>query len=704
MSRLTHPPSGKRTKYLIVVAWLLIASIAAPLALQLPDAVTDDEVSWLPRSAEATAAFERAQSAFPDADRLVAVAVYAREGGLTDADRAKAAADREAFARHAVDGRVPPPVASADRQALLVSFPLAGTDKAQESAAGTIRDRLEAGAPAGLETGLTGSAGAEKDLDDAFAGLDGMLLFVAAGVVALILLITYRSPILWLIPLISVAVANYVAMAAVYLLAEGGLTVNFQAQSILTVLLFGVGTDYALLLIARYREELRRHSDRHEAMAVALRRSFAAILASAATVTLGLLALLAAELNSTRGLGPVAAVGVVSAFVVMTTLLPALLVLFGRWVFWPFVPRYDQGAADHDVADDHPAWGKVARFVGRRPRPIWIGTAVALGVLTLGVSQMSVGLRDADTFTEEVGSVTGQRLIERHYPAGASYPADIYATARAADETTATARSVDGVAEVQAPLRSSDGQWVHVQAVLAAAPDSQAAKDTVDRLRDAVHAVPGAQALVGGNTAVDLDTERASDRDNKVVIPLILSVVFLILVVLLRAIVAPVLLLTSVVLSFAAAMGVAALIFEAIGHPDVWVGFPLQAFLFLVALGVDYTIFLMTRAREEAGELGHRRGVLHALTVTGGVITSAGLVLAATFSALVVLPLVPSLQIGIVVAVGVLLDTFLVRSLLVPALAVDVGRRVWWPGRLARGDDIEPQRTAAVAAGPTRAR
>jgi len=480
-------------------------------------------------------------------------------------------------------------------------------------------------------------------------------------------------------------VASQVAGAAVYLLAKlGVLTVDFQGQTILTVLVFGVGTDYALLLIARYREELRRHRDRHQAMAVALRRSFPAVLASAATVAIALLCLLAAQLPATRGIGPVAAVGVAAALVTMTTLLPALLVLCGRWLFWPFVPRHTEAAVGHDIAADHGMWAKVARGVGRRPRPIWIGTAVALGALTFGIGNLSVGLPNSETFTKDVGSVTGQRLIEQHYPGGASAPADTFATAGSADRVVAAARVVDGVADVRAPEPSADGQWVRVQAVLTAAPDSRAAKDSVDRLRDAVHGVPGSQAVVGGDTAATLDTERAASRDNTVIMPLILGVIFLILVALLRALVAPLLLLASVVLSYAAAVGAAGLVLDAIGHPKLFFGLPLQVFLFLVALGVDYTIFLMTRAREEAGQLGHRAGILHALTVTGGVITSAGLVLAATFAALSVLPLVPSVQTGIIVAVGVLLDTFIVRSLLVPALAIDVGPRAWWPSRLVR--------------------
>jgi putative drug exporter of the RND superfamily len=686
-SRITGLPSGRRTKFLALFLWLVLASVAGALAGNLPEVVNNDSLSALPASAEAAKAAERAEQAFPGSDKLVAVAVYARESGLTAADRAKADADRKAFARYAEGSGIPAVFPSEDGKALMLSFPLAGSDDDQEAAVTGIKDRLADRAPPGLQTALTGSAGAVDDIFDAFEGMDATLLLVTAGAVVLLLLLSYRSPVLWLVPLVSVAIASQVASAAVYLLARyGGLAVDFQSQSILTVLVFGVGTDYALLLIARYREELRRHRDRHQAMAVALGRSFPAILASAATVSIALLCLLAAQLPATRGLGPVAAVGVVVALVTMATLLPALLVLFGRWLFWPFVPRYTEAAVSHDIAAYHGVWARVASFVGRRPRPIWIGTVVALGVLTLGIGNLTVGLPGSESFTKEVGSVTGQRLVEQHYPGGTSAPVDILAAAGTADRVVAAARTVEGVADVRPPVPSPDGRWVAIQAILDTAPDGQAAKDTIDRLRETVHGVPGSQAVVGGDTAAELDTDRTASRDDKLVMPLILAVTFLILVVLLRAIVAPLLLMASVVLSFAAALGAAALILDLLGYPKLFFGLPLQVFLFLVALGVDYTIFLMTRAREEVGQLGHRAGVLHALTVTGGVITSAGLVLAATFAALSVLPLVPSVQIGVVVAVGVLLDAFVVRSLLVPALAVDVGPRIWWPGRPVRAE------------------
>jgi putative drug exporter of the RND superfamily len=683
--RLAGVPSGRRAKFAMLTFWLVIAAAVAPLAVKLAEVVDNDTLAALPSAAEAGRAAERAEGAFPQPDALVAVAVYARDGGLTEADRAKVEADRAALARYAEGGQVPPPTPSADGAALLLSFPLAGGDKEQTAAVGPIRDQLSADAPAGLRTALTGSAGAQTDIFDAFDGMDGTLLLATAAAVALLLLVAYRSPILWLIPLIAVAVADQVAGAVVYLLASrGGITVDFQSQSVLTVLVFGVGVDYALLLIARYREELRRHRDRHAAMSVALRRCFPAICASAATVAIGLLCLLAADLPSTRGLGPVGAVGVAATLIVMTTLLPAILVLCGRWLFWPFVPRYSAAAVRHDIADDHRGWRRIAGAVARRPGAIWIGTAAALAALTTGIGNLSVGLPDDQTFTKQVGSITGQHLIEAHYPGGTTAPAVIVASADAAADVRSAVGAVEGVAAVRPAEVSADGRWVRVEAVLAADPSSPAAADAVGRLRGAVHAVPRANALVGGDIAAELDAEHTVARDNRVVIPLILAVVFAILVVLLRALVAPLLLLAGVVVSFAAALGAAGLILDRLGHPALWNGVPLQAFLFLVALGVDYTIFLMTRAREESAVLGHRAGMLHALTVTGGVITSAGVVLAATFATLGLLPLVPSVQMGVIVAVGILLDTFLVRSLLIPALTVHIGPRTWWPARLGR--------------------
>ncbi|HTJ33692.1 MAG TPA: MMPL family transporter [Dactylosporangium sp.] len=673
-----------RTALLTLALWVAIVAGLSPLALKLTNVQNNDTLGSLPASAEATRAAAREAAAFPRPDALVAVAVYVRESGLTAADRAKVDADRAAFAAYARGGTVPEPAPAADGEALLLTFPLAGDDDQQSAAVAPIRQRLGAQAPDGLRTALTGSAGAEDDLGEAFSGLDVTLLLATVAAVALLLLLTYRSPVLWFIPLLTAGIASQCAGGVVYLLVRhAGLTVDLQSQNIMTILAIGVGVDYALLLISRYREELRRHEDRREAMAVALRRSFPAICASAITVAIGLLCLLAADLPATHGLGPVGAIAVVATLAAMTTLLPALLVLLGRWVFWPFIPRVDPRADEHGGGTDHNVWARIARFVGARPRVIWLGTAAALAALTAGIGHLSIGLPGDETFTKEVGSITGQHLIERHFPGGTLSPTVITATAGTAAQVTALAEKVDGVARVGEPMRSADGRWVRIEATLASEPTSPAAVETLERLRTAVRSVPASEALVGGDTAFEADGDAVTTRDNRVVVPLVLAVVLLVLIVLLRALVAPLVLIASVVLSYAAALGAAGLVLNAIGHPRLWSAVPLQTFLFIVALGVDYTIFLMTRAREETARVGHRPGVLHALTVTGGVITSAGVVLAATFAALTVLPMVPSIQIGIIVTAGVLIDTLLVRSLLVPALTLHIGRRTWWPAAQA---------------------
>ena len=498
--------------------------------------------------------------------------------------------------------------------------------------------------------------------------------------VVVLLLLTYRSPVLWLLPLLSAGVALAASEGVVYLLARhAGLTVNAQSAGILVVLVMGAGTDYALLIVARYREELRRHRDRHEAMAYALHRAGPAILASAATVAVGMLCLLAAEMNSTRGLGPVCAAGVVIALLAMVTLLPALLVICGRWVFWPAKPHF--GTAEPTESG---VWARIGQGIARRPRTVWIGTTLALGAMALGLLGLKAdGLSTAGAFTSTPDSVVGQQVLGRHFPAGAGTPVVVIARASAAAPVRQALARTPGVTAPTPPL-VKDG-YVFLEATLSTAPDSQAARDTVDRVRAAVHAVPGADAAVGGNTAVLLDTRRAAQHDDKAIIPLVLLVVLVILALLLRAVVAPLLLIATVVLSFAAALGVSTQVFTHLFHfSGEDSAFPLFVFVFLVALGIDYNIFLMTRVREEAEKRGTRRGALAGLAATGGVITSAGLILASTFAVLGTLPMVAFAEIGFAVCLGVLLDTLVVRSVLVTALCMDTGRHMWWPSRLSR--------------------
>jgi len=497
-----------------------------------------------------------------------------------------------------------------------------------------------------------------------------------------ILLLTYRSPVLWLLPVVTAGIALTTAQAVIYLLAKhAGLTVNAQSVGILTVLVFGAGTDYALLLVARYREELRRHADRHEAMAYALHRAGPAIIASAATVAAGMLCLLVAEMNSTKGLGPVAAIGIGVGLLAMVTLLPALLVACGRWLFWPLRPRY--GTTDPTATG---AWARVGQRIARRPRLVWLTTAAILGAFALGTLQLkATGLSTEDAFINKPDSVVGLTVLGAHFPAGAGQPVVVIARADAAGAVHDTVAGTPGIASATPPV-VKDG-YAEVAGTLADAPDSKAAQDTVDRVRANVHRIAGADAKVGGQT----DIERAAGRDNTRIIPLVLLVVLVILGLLLRSIVAPFVLIATVVLSFATALGVSALVFNHLfGFAGADGSLPLFVFVFLVALGIDYNIFLMTRVREEAGRNGTRRGAVAGLAATGGVITSAGLVLAGTFAALGTLPVVAFAEIGFAVALGVILDTIVVRSVLVTALTLDIGRRMWWPSRLATRPEPEP--------------
>jgi putative drug exporter of the RND superfamily len=677
--RVAAVPAGRRTKWAVLAGWVLIVALATIVSGRIGDVETNDPRNWLPATAESTRALDLADAEFDGDDPENLLLLYVRDTGLTTADRAAAAADADAL-RDLAAGPVPPPIDDGGT-ALLVLLPLTA-DQTQEGAIAPIVERARAtvrdGAPPDLRTWVTGGPAIGADFDAAFESLDVTLLLVTAGVVALVLLLTYRSPFLLVVPLLGVGAAVALATALVAVCARyGGLVVDGASASILTVLLFGAGTDYALLLISRYREELRGHADRHDAMRLALRRSAPAVLASSATVILALLALLLADMNSTRGLGPVAALGVGSALLAMTTLLPALLVACGRWVFWPAVPRFRPHRPPAGTR-----WATAAAAVARRPRAVWVGTAVVLAALTAGAATLSTGLSLTASFVTTPDSVRGAEVLATHFPAGSASPTEVYTRPDREPAVEAAVRAVAGVAEARPAEPSTGGGWTRLPVVLADDPDSDRARQTVRDLRAAVRGADPA-ALVGGRTAQGLDQNTTMNRDLWVVLPVILLVVLLVLVVLLRAVAAPVLLLASVVLSFGAALGASALIFHAVGFPRIDNSLLLNGFLFLVALGVDYTIFLMTRAREEVARRGHAAGVRHALAVTGGVITSAGLVLAATFSVLTVLPLVFMMQLGVLVAVGVLLDTFVVRSLLVPALVLDAGDRSWWPSRVA---------------------
>jgi RND superfamily putative drug exporter len=686
----------------LLLLWLVIGGVFSPLSQKLTSVQKNDNASYLPASAESTKALAL-QKKFQRQDVLPAIIVYERPRGITAADKAKATADsRELAGQHGVVGQPTPPIMSKDGKALQVIVVIEAKvfDKIPADVT-KIRKIVKREVPPGLDVKVTGPGGLIADFAAVFGSIDTRLLLVTGIVVALILLVVYRSLFLWLVPLLSAGMAYTVAQGVLYLLARhAGLTVNGQSQGILTVLVFGAGTDYALLLISRYREELRRYESKYDAMRRALRGAAPPILASGTTVIIGLLCLLFSELNSNKGLGPVGAVGIACALLVMMTFLPALL-LFGRWLFWPFVPRY--GTPSHDETG---LWGRIARLVGRRPRYAWAGAAAVLLILAaFSTTLKAEGLSTSDSLTKKTEAVVGQEVLTRHFPSGSGTPEAIIAKAGKLDQVSAAAKGTPRVAAVApfgaagpgSPPKVVNG-LVEIDAVLAADPGSPQADATVERLRQRVHAVPGANALVGGSTSANLDVQRASQRDRKVIIPIVLLVILLVLSLLLRAIVVPLLLVATVVLSFTATLGVCALVFTHVfGFAGADSAFPLFTFIFLVALGIDYNIFLMTRVREETLAHGTRPGILKGLAVTGGVITSAGVVLAATFSVLGVLPLVFLTELGFAVAFGVLMDTLLVRSVLVPALSYDIGNRIWWPSRLSRVDAEEPERQPEAA-------
>jgi putative drug exporter of the RND superfamily len=685
--------TGRATKWIVAVAWIIVFLVASGFAQKLTDVQDNEASSWLPASAESTKALDELKP-FQDPNDIPTVLVYHRDGGLTPEDLSAITGQVDEIQQmDGVNGEVTGPVTSQDGEVaqtlVTYNFGKDGWNKLPDTA-DELTKIIELD---GVETRIAGQGGQAVDSANAFAGLDGTLLLATLGVVILILLFTYRSPILWILPIFSAVVALMTSEALIYFLAkDAGLTVNGQSQGILTVLVVGAGTDYALLLVARYREELRRHEDRHEAMAFALHRASPAIIASAATVAVGMLCLTLAEMNSTAGLGPVLAIGVAVTLVVMVTLLPAMLVIFGRWMFWPKRPAF--GSEEPTAAG---LWARVGKRIAVRPRTVWVGTAVVLLVACLGLFKLDTGgLSSSEQYTKEFDSIKGQKLLEAHGLFDTSSPIMVVANEDQADAVADAIRGVDGAGDVTDQIPASGGVKLITVAVQGD-PAARSAFDEVAAIRAAVHDVDGADALVGGTSAIYLDIEDASHRDNKVIIPVVLVVVMLILMLLLRAVLSPVLLIGTVILSFGAALGISTLIFhglfthlfnqgEGFRHADA--SFPLFVFTFLVALGIDYNIFLMTRVREETQTRGTRQGSLVALQATGGVITSAGLVLAATFAVLGSLPLVFLAELGTAVALGVILDTMIVRSVLVTALNLDLGGKIWWPSKLDRGDSV----------------
>ena len=695
--------TGTITKWIVLAVWIVLLAPSFVLGAKLIDVQNNEASSWLPESAESTKVVEELSDTL-DPNDIPTLVVYHRSSGLTQADltamdrhaaemaKIKGVTDAGVLSPNAAkaaaaQGKPVPSLLSEDGEVgylyLTFNFGENGWNDIPD-AADEVRDIAKID---GVTMHLAGFGGQAADAAEAFEGIDTDLIMITMAVVVVILLFTYRSPTLWILPLLSAFVAYNVSAGVVYLLAKyADLTVNGQSQSILGILVIGAGTDYALLLVARYREELRRHEDRHEAMEFALHRAAPAILASAATVVVGMLCLAFADLNSTAGLGPVLAVGVGVTFLVMVTFLPALLVIFGRWMFSPKRPSF--GSHEPNTTG---LWARVGELLRPRPRTVWVATALLLALACLGLFKLDAsGLSTEDTYTKEFDSIKGQKVLTEHGLADNSNTVQVVANSSEIQRVQDSIANIDGLGQPTAVRDIGDGRSFF-EATIGEDISSTAAFDIVEQTRDAAHDVDDAEALVGGGSAFYLDTKIASTRDNQVIIPIVLVVVFVILMLLLRALISPLLLIGTVVLSFGAALGISALLFEYVfGFAGADPGFPLFAFVFLVALGIDYNIFLMTRVREETVNHGTRRGSLIALSSTGGVITSAGLVLAATFLVLGTIPLVFLAELGIAVALGVLLDTMIVRSVLVTALNLDLGGKIWWPSKLDRGSDEAP--------------
>jgi putative drug exporter of the RND superfamily len=808
--------AGRRTKWIVFGIWFLaifIASGPANLPGKFEDAESNEATSYLPGSAESTDALDATES-LQDGELAPAVIVYRRESGLTAADRRKIVEDVKAMTEERFPGVVPDgetaaaggkasgakaeapppggpqgcgtstspvpgqpadyapfvgPVCSQDGKAAIITAYIAGNGEGDRILDPVKAWRDEISDPGGgLEVKITGGAGFSADAIEVFESIDSTLLLAALALVIFLLIVIYRSPFFFLIPLAAVVFAETLSRSIGYGVSELGVTINGQSSSIMSVLVLGAGTDYALLLVSRYREELHHTVDKHEAMRTALASAGPAIFASAATVIAALLCLMLAKVNGTAGLGPIAAIGIACAALSMLTLLPALLTIFGRRAFWPFVPHTPETAPSPDSVSDraqrnivdaggaralmpviaasllivippvlavvllnwllrrlsgkripslivgpldraiftpyevrrrrlehtadatHGFWKRIGDRIAAGPQRVMLGAIAVLLVCCAGFAFFSTELTAEDSYRTEVESTEGQHLLDKSFPSGTTALTDVIVEQPAEVETVSKAvAQVDGVEAVSQPVAQGP-PGVLVQATLEPNPYSTEAFDLVEPIRDAAHEVsPG--TLVGGPTAIEFDVRDAAARDSIVIPPIVLLVVFLILIGLLRAVVAPLVLIGTVILSFLAALGVGYFAFDVIfGFPGSDPSLPLFAFVFLVALGVDYNIFLIARAREETIQHGSREGILRALAVTGAVITSAGIVLAGTFSVLGSLPLTFLTEIGFVVAFGVLLDTFLVRSVLVPAVSLTLGDKFWAPSELSRPERKAP--------------
>lgn len=680
MKHILSAATGKRTSWIVLVMTGII--VALMFAVGSGDSGATSPGTGLNKSAE-SAKVAVLQEELPGAGKTSAILVYSNdaEKPLTTEQRGFVAQASPEFYDVSTDGFVPPATFSEDGKVAIVVVPLVKQDNVDKQAdrAAEIRKIAQADLPEGMNVKLSGAEGFAVDIASVFNGANFTLLLTTVLVVGLLLIVTYRSPWLWLVPLFVIGLADGIAgIAATRVAALMGIELDASITGILSVLVFGAGTNYALLLISRYRDELLHFEDRRDAMTRALRGAGPAIIASGGTVVLSLLTLLLAELTGNRALGIACATGVVVAMVFALLVLPAALLLFGRGLFWPYIPKF--GGKNRQETG---VWFKLGTAVSRKPLIVSVVGAAVLVALAFGTVNIQVGLSQTEKFRSTPEAVLGQELIAEAFPGGSGSPAVIISRADLAKDVAEAASKIDGVAS--ATIGESNGKITEISAVLDAEAETVEALDTITKLRESVHEVSGANALVGGLDAQTLDKNISQANDQALIIPLILAIVFLILVILLRALVAPVLLLLTVVGSFFASLGASWLLFQSVfNFPAIDTNVILFSFLFLVALGVDYNIFLVTRAREEADVHGTRNGMIRALAATGGVITSAGILLASVFAVLGVLPLITLTQIGIIVCIGVLLDTLLVRTVIVPALAFLCGDSFWWPSKLKR--------------------
>jgi len=713
LRRISEFASGRRSKWVVIAAWVVVVAAVGGYSGKLQDVTTDENEDYLPASSDSVEVINLLEERFPEGRDIDALVVYQHEGGLTAEDKARIAADAKAICasqeianiRVVIDpfagaacvaesggpsagdssaGEVEAPsLVSEDGDTTLMLLRAGSTES--EEIQDTVNELREitpsSDAPEGeLRAFVTGPAGFVTDATEAFEDIDGTLLVVTITLVLILLLLIYRSPVIAFVPVIVVGIAYTIVAAAVYGLVDGGaFDVNSQTTGILIVLMFGAGTDYCLLIVARYREELRNYEEKHEAMAHATERTSPAMLSAGATVFASMLVLALADLKSTQSMGPVLALGIAVTLLAGITLLPAILSALGRRAFWPSVPQV--GSEERKPLD---VWRRVGHLVHDNAPVATIVCLLILVAGSLGNLTDRGSLDFGEGFRNDPDSSRGQEVIDEELSAGQSAVTNVIVdnSPQAREAAVAALLRSDDVAHAQTVSFSTDDELARIDVTLAVDPFTDAASNSIPALRQLAEDAAGDSALVGGLTAENHDTEETLSSDAKVLVPLILLLIFVILVVLLRAVIAPLYLVATVVLSFAFALGTSKLVFEHLFNEHN--GDPALAtfsFIFLVALGVDYNIFLMSRIREESVKLGNKEGVIAGLEKTGGVITSAGIILAGTFLALMSLPIEQLFQLGFTVALGLLVDTFLVRAVLVPSIAFQLGDRNWWPGK-----------------------